>query len=62
MHGPLNKKIITYTGIPQKAVWQKMQKLNMDHQAVIGHMSNKKSTKNIFALYNEHIKLLNSLK
>ena len=62
MHGPLNKKIITYTGIPQKAVWQKMKKLNMDHQAVIGHMSNKKSTKNLFALYNEHIKLLNSLK
>ena len=61
MDGPANQNIILYNAPPIKGVWQKMQKINMDHQAIIGHMGTKTSNQNIFVLYNKHIELLKSL-
>ena len=61
MDGPSNQKIILYNAPPIKGVWQKMQHINMDHQAIIGHMGSKTSNQNIVVLYNKHIELLKSL-
>ena len=61
MDGPSNQKIIPFETPPQKGVWQKMETINLDHQAIIGHMGSKANNQNIIVLYNKHIELLKSL-
>ena len=51
-----------YDGIPKKGVWQTVERLHMDHLAVIGHHTTKRKFKNIIVLYNSHAKLLENLK
>ena len=62
MTHPLGSPVKTFDGIPKKGIWQMCEKLNMDHQAVIGHLVSKREFANIIVLYNEHSKLLYSLK
>ena len=47
---------------PITGVWQSVQRLNMDHQSIIGHGVSNKESDTIFALYNKHCQLLYSLK
>ena len=62
MNGPMGSTILKYEGYPIKGVWQTMNKIKMDHQAIIGHMASKKELKLLIALYNEHARLLSTLK
>ena len=61
MDGPSNQKIIPFETPPKKGVWQKMETINLDHQAIIGHTGSKANNQNIIVLYNKHIELLKSL-
>ena len=61
MSHPSGSTVKNYDGIPQKGIWQIVERVNLDHQAVIGHNASKGETKNIIALYNKHTKLLYSL-
>ena len=61
MSHPSGSTVKNYDGIPQKGIWQIVERVNLDHQAVIGHNASKSETKNIIALYNKHTKLLYSL-
>ncbi len=47
---------------PRKGIWQTIDIINVDHQAIIGHGVNKQDNQNMFALYNKHCKLLYTLK
>jgi len=62
MTHPFGSPVKTYDGVPQKGVWQIAGRLHMDHKAVIGHMVSKKETDDIVVFYNDHAKLLSSLK
>ena len=62
MTHPFGSPVKTYDGIPQKGIWQSVARLNMDHEAVIGHVVTKKEFENIVVIYNNHTKLLYSLK
>ena len=59
---PNGSEMAYYTGNPKMGIWQAMERLNMDHQAVIGHNVSSKQHKNIFALYKKHCQLLYTLK
>ena len=61
MTHPHNEMFVIYNGKPQKGVWQHINKLKYDHQAVVGHSSNKNEIQNIYALYKQHSNLLYSL-
>ena len=61
MNGPDGSPIIKFDNYPKKGVWQTMKKLEMDHQAVIGHLSTKKELKVLFVFYNDHARLLSTL-
>ena len=62
MDGPHNAQIIKYDGIPKKGVWQTMNKIPLDHQTVIGHLASEKELNNIYAIYNNHLRMLSRLK
>jgi len=54
-------KMLPFDGSPKQGVWQVMSRVNMDHQAVVGHGINKNERANLFVLYIDHCKLLYSL-
>ena len=62
MSHPSGSAVQPYDGIPKKGVWQTVERLHMDHLAVIGHHTTKRKFKNIIVLYNSHAKLLENLK
>ena len=62
MSHPQGLKAMDYDGKPVRGVWQHVEKLHMDHQAVIGHNVSRKEHENILALYKNHCSLLYSLK
>jgi hypothetical protein len=62
MQAPNGEKIIQYSDNPKPGVWQHIKKLHIDHQVIIGHGASDKEQENIFALYNDHCRLLYSLK
>ena len=62
MSHPFDAEMEPFNGNPVTGLWQSINRLKMDHQAVIGHGVFKKQHKNIFALYNNHCNLLYSLK
>ena len=62
MNNPRGSPVIKYDGKPKKGVWQMCTKLHMDHQAVIGHLVTDKEFEDIAVFYNEHARLLSSLK
>jgi triacylglycerol lipase len=62
MHGPAGSIIVEYDNNPQKGVWQKMKKIHIDHQGVIGHLISKEKYSNIVVVYKNHAKFLSSLK
>ena len=62
MSHPQGLKAMDYDGKPVQGVWQHVEKLHMDHQAVIGHNVFRKDHENILALYKNHCALLYSLK
>ena len=62
MTHPKGSKMLHFTGNPTTGTWQIMEKLNMDHQAVIGHNISDQKHGVLFALYNNHCKLLRLLK
>jgi len=51
-----------YSGTPQKGLWVSLPRLNIDHQAIIGHHASKADRDSLIVLYNDHCKLLYSLK
>ena len=61
MDGPTGSTIIKFDGYPKKGVWQTMEKLKMDHQAVVGHLSTKRELELLFVLYNNHARMVSSL-
>ena len=61
MSHPFGSEIIDYSGILKTGVWQSMEKLNMDHQSVIGHGNSLNENKILLVLYKEHCALLCSL-
>ena len=61
MSHPFGSKVAQFAGVPIPGVWQVIKKLNMDHQAVIGHGVSKKERGNLLVLYNNHCKLLYQL-
>ena len=62
MSHPLGSEMVFFNGIPVPGVWQSVKKLNMDHQAVIGHGISKKQHEDLIVLYNNHCQLLYLLK
>ena len=62
MTHPSGSKVVEFTGVPITGVWQTMERLNMDHQAVVGHNLSRKEYDLLFVLYNKHCELLYSLK
>jgi len=62
MSHPSGSEMLIFSGNPVSGVWQSMEKLNMDHQAVIGHNLSRRQYDDIFVLYNNHCQLLYSLK
>jgi triacylglycerol lipase len=62
MQHPGGQALIQYNGNPKTGVWQHIKKLHIDHQAIIGHGASDDEHKNIFALYNDHCRLLYTLK
>ena len=62
MTHPFGFPVETYSGTPKTGIWQVFEKLYLDHQAVIGHSISKKKFANIIVYYNNHSKLLYSLK
>jgi len=61
MSHPFDAEMIPFNGNPVTGIWQSVNSLKMDHQAIIGHGVFKKQYKNIIALYNNHCNLLYSL-
>ncbi len=62
MSHPLGSKTVQYDGKqPITGVWQVVDRLNMDHQAVIGHGISKKEHGNLVVLYINHCKRLYAL-
>ena len=61
MSHPFDAEMAPFNGNPVTGIWQSVNKLKMDHQAVIGHGVFKKQHKNIFVLYKNHCSLLYSL-
>jgi len=61
MTHPFGSKYTIFDNIPKKGVWQTMELLHMDHEAVIGHLVSKSTINNLIVLYKEHVKLLYSL-
>ena len=62
MTHPFGLEMMHFTGNPTKGTWQTMERINMDHQAVIGHNISRKDHDDLFALYNKHCQLLYKLK
>ena len=62
MTHPFGSEMMRFTGNPTKGTWQTMERINMDHQAVIGHNISRKDHDDLFALYNSHCQLLYQLK
>ena len=62
MSYPRGSTTMDYDGTPVQGVWQHVEKLHMDHQAVIGHNVSRQDHETILALYKKHCSLLNSLK
>ena len=62
MTHPQGSTAVNYDGRPVRGIWQHVEKLHMDHQAVIGHNVSRKEHENILALYKNHCTLLYSLK
>ena len=62
MTHPAGSPVKTFDGSSKKGVWQFAGKLHMDHEAVIGHLVSKKEFESTIVLYNNHVKLLASLK
>ena len=62
MSHPFDAEMVAFNGNPVTGIWQSVNRLKMDHQAVVGHGVLKKQHENIFALYNDHCSLLYSLK
>jgi triacylglycerol lipase len=62
MTHPVGSEMVQFSGNPITGTWQTMEKLNMDHQAVIGHGVSKKQHEDLFVLYNKHCQLLYLLK
>ena len=62
MSHPFDAEMIPFNGNPVTGIWQLVNRLRMDHQAVVGHGVLKKQHEDIFALYNHHCSLLYSLK
>ena len=62
MTHPFGLEMMHFTGNPTKGTWQTMERINMDHQAVIGHNISRKDHDDLFALYNKHCQLLYQLK
>ncbi len=50
-----------FDGVPVPGVWQKMEKLHMDHGTVIGHMANEDDKPFIKEIYRKQCELLYSL-
>ena len=62
MSHPIGAPYAMYNGVPKPGVWQNMERLNWDHQSIIGHGVTKAQNQNIFTLYNKHCVLLYTLK
>ena len=62
MSHPFGSKMVPFNGSPVPGVWQLVNRINMDHQSIIGHGIFKNEHNNIFVLYNKHCDLLSSLK
>jgi len=62
MSHPAGSPNIIYDGVAKKGIWQIVEKLHLDHQAVIGHNITKNKFNKVIALYNIHANLLSSLK
>ena len=62
MSHPKGSTAMDYDGKPVQGVWQHVEKLHMDHQAVIGHNVSGLEHENILALYKNHCSLLYLLK
>ena len=54
MSHPVGSRVVKFTGNPIAGIWQTMERLNMDHQAIIGHGVSKKEHENLFVLYKNH--------
>ena len=59
---PKNSPNTKFLGTPKKGIWQFMNKVYMDHQAIIGHHINNYELEAILTFYSNHAKLLYSLK
>lgn len=62
MSHPFGSDVVRYVGVPYPGIWNHMDRLNMDHKAVIGHGVSQKENNNIFVLYKDHCALLCLLK
>jgi len=51
-----------FSGTAKKGLWVSMPRLNIDHQSIIGHHATKLERDSLVVLYNNHCKLLYSLK
>jgi len=61
MSHPIGSSHAMYSGVPKPGVWQNMEKLNWDHQSIVGHGVTKAQNQNIFTLYKKHCGLLYTL-
>jgi hypothetical protein len=62
MTHPFGSPVSIFDGNPQKGIWQIVDRLHMDHQAVIGHLVTKEELEDIIVFYKEHAMLLSLLK
>ena len=51
-----------YSGTAEKGLWVVLPRLNIDHQSIIGHNASRSDRDSLIVLYNDHCKLLYSLK
>ena len=58
MSHPFGSDMVHFDGNPITGVWQSLERINMDHQAIIGHNISSKQKNYLVALYNKHCNLL----
>ena len=61
MPGPNNSMIKDYDGFIEKGVWQHMDKINLDHNEIIGHHINRKKKNDLKEFYLNHCSLIYTL-
>ena len=61
MLGPSHSNIIEYKGLIQKGIWQHMEKINLDHNEIIGHHINNEKLHMIKEIYERQCRIIYTL-